>query len=1073
MRNCKRIFSLLLVFALGLSLLAALASCTPKPEDPTESDGEQHVHAFGDEWKNDETSHWHECTCGEKADLAEHTFGDWTEVKAPTETEDGLQERVCTTCSYKENKMVPSLSHTHTFGDEWKSDETSHWHECACGEKADSAEHTFGDWTEVKAPTETEDGLQERVCTVCSYRETKSVPALSHTHAFGSEWKSNAKEHWHVCACGEKSDSAAHTFGDWTVTKPATETEKGTKERACTVCGYKETATIPKVESTGISLRTAGGVDKFLQEYAFRNDPSALLDIKLAKNEAEAAQILLRSEDKDFLVKNITISSLRLSGGTATIPAENIKVYRQHYMYIDVHYSTANGQYPDGTYPDALIELKYDLSHYKNGLSVKKGNTQGYWITVKTSSDTPAGLYTGKVTVSTSLGNLEIPVNVTVWNIKISDESHFKTAYALYGLTDYDGQWTQYYDFLLSYRLSPMYPALNEGDHDVATRYGLSDYDKAFDRAQNGLVTSQFFNLNWRRSWQQIWMHNCGTYYVCPDKNNPVFPTNHTCSGCGKVMTESDSELQERFVFFDNFKEIYKAAQKALPGKIYAMTHDEPSWQLGAEKWVDEVYRFNSDVQKELPGVKALVTFDAPLPVLGTEAGDRLRYLPNVWCIKPSNYVNGDAKDLHAHGQELWFYACNWPIYPTFNTHIDSYQTAARVLSWLEYDLTIDGYFCYSAATNKRATNASHPDADIWKNPYAHLQGDSTGNTAASDPAGDNYIILQGRKGDGIIDENVPVPTIRLEALRDGMEDYEYLYLYEAKLKKIISSLKVNVDVRDIMQMLYDALYWDVADFTRDGERVLYVRERLAAMIQEDVDFLYTIARGGNTRTLTVYAKAGSTVTVNGKVLTGSNGKYTTTVTLTEGKVNEFTIAVNGKTATAFAFPKLASRSSDVADLDKVEEINAASKAEVSVKNGKLTAKLDEKNFTVIVPNSALLEPGFYNPYTYLRVNFSLDSNVTVSSIQLTVRGKTLDGRNVSKSCKVNNPAAGKDIDLRLTAQQLEVLQAGGAQLELRIVVKGSTTATLNTLTLTDNRTQLTADRNRAGVSSTPSIPQP
>ena len=94
MRNCKRIFSLLLVFALGLSLLAALASCTPKPEDPTESDGEQHVHAFGDEWKNDETSHWHECTCGEKANLAEHTFGDWTEVKAPTETENGLQERV-------------------------------------------------------------------------------------------------------------------------------------------------------------------------------------------------------------------------------------------------------------------------------------------------------------------------------------------------------------------------------------------------------------------------------------------------------------------------------------------------------------------------------------------------------------------------------------------------------------------------------------------------------------------------------------------------------------------------------------------------------------------------------------------------------------------------------------------------------------------------------------------------------------------------------------------------------------------------------------------------------------------
>ncbi len=34
------------------------------------------------------------------------------------------------------------------------------------------------------------------------------------------------------------------TFGDWVVTKEATCTEKGSKERICTVCGYKETAEI-------------------------------------------------------------------------------------------------------------------------------------------------------------------------------------------------------------------------------------------------------------------------------------------------------------------------------------------------------------------------------------------------------------------------------------------------------------------------------------------------------------------------------------------------------------------------------------------------------------------------------------------------------------------------------------------------------------------------------------------------------------------------------------------------------------------------------------------------------------
>lgn len=41
--------------------------------------------------------------------------------------------------------------------------------------------------------------------------------------------------------------NAEHTFGDWHVTKDATATEKGVKERICSVCGYKETAEVPAI----------------------------------------------------------------------------------------------------------------------------------------------------------------------------------------------------------------------------------------------------------------------------------------------------------------------------------------------------------------------------------------------------------------------------------------------------------------------------------------------------------------------------------------------------------------------------------------------------------------------------------------------------------------------------------------------------------------------------------------------------------------------------------------------------------------------------------------------------------
>ena len=68
----------------------------------------------------------------------------------------------------------------------------------------------------------------------------------SHTHTYGTEWKSDAYKHWHECSCGAKSEEAAHTAGEWIIDTPATATTSGTKHKECTVCGYTmATETIP------------------------------------------------------------------------------------------------------------------------------------------------------------------------------------------------------------------------------------------------------------------------------------------------------------------------------------------------------------------------------------------------------------------------------------------------------------------------------------------------------------------------------------------------------------------------------------------------------------------------------------------------------------------------------------------------------------------------------------------------------------------------------------------------------------------------------------------------------------
>ena len=139
--------------------------------------------------------------------------------------------------------MTPAADgHTHKYGTEWKYDETNHWHECECGNKADITAHTFKQIIDKEA-TATEKGSKHEECTVCGYKKAAvDIPKIdSHNHNYGTEWKYDETNHWHECEDGNKADITAHTFKQ-IIDKEATATEKGSKHEECTVCGYKKAA---------------------------------------------------------------------------------------------------------------------------------------------------------------------------------------------------------------------------------------------------------------------------------------------------------------------------------------------------------------------------------------------------------------------------------------------------------------------------------------------------------------------------------------------------------------------------------------------------------------------------------------------------------------------------------------------------------------------------------------------------------------------------------------------------------------------------------------------------------------
>ena len=59
-----------------------------------------HIHNHGTAWKSDADNHWHECPCGDRKDIAAHSFK-WVIDKEPTATRKGSKHEECTVCGIR------------------------------------------------------------------------------------------------------------------------------------------------------------------------------------------------------------------------------------------------------------------------------------------------------------------------------------------------------------------------------------------------------------------------------------------------------------------------------------------------------------------------------------------------------------------------------------------------------------------------------------------------------------------------------------------------------------------------------------------------------------------------------------------------------------------------------------------------------------------------------------------------------------------------------------------------------------------------------------------------------------
>ena len=105
----------------------------------------------------------------------------------------------------------------------------------------------------------------------------------------GTGWAHDAKNHWHVCRCGDIIDKAEHTF-EWVVDKPATVEAKGKKHQECAVCrerGKTEEIAILKPEITDGTGQTM--VVEAAKDLTFRSNAPLVFFQKVLVDDKEVA----------------------------------------------------------------------------------------------------------------------------------------------------------------------------------------------------------------------------------------------------------------------------------------------------------------------------------------------------------------------------------------------------------------------------------------------------------------------------------------------------------------------------------------------------------------------------------------------------------------------------------------------------------------------------------------------------------------------------------------------------------------------------------------------------------------
>ena len=451
-----------------------------------------------------------------------------------------------------------------------------------------------------------------------------------------------------------------------------------------------------------------------------------------ARGEGESVQIAVTALEQPL--RNVKVSVTPLVGPKGTLIFPELKLVG----YVPVQKPTPGGFGVAGRYPDPLLPLR--------PFDVPQGEHRCVWLTVWVPQKIEADSYEGAIIVEPeNAPNLTVPVRLRVFAVDLPKQSFLKTCVLIWDYKAkqvYGDAWTpersrRFYEQCLRYRFTPPPPL---------------PWDEVFVRRPDG---------TWAANWDEFdrvvetWMAKGAT----------AFSIGGILHWGVKLPPENErDDVAVKLRFLGEH-----LRQKGWSERFYFYVFDEPSTAQFAN--IEALCRF---VHDHAPNLNILLTagYGATGPFrthAPTPEGAAYRVLANfinIWVPHIDCFDEPFLRERKKAGDQVWMYVCISTVGKTYPDiwRIDWTGTAHRAIGWWLWRYGCDGflYWCVNYWTDDKGK-----PFDLFANPTAYPGGNGDGFLFYPDP----------QRGD-------PLPSVRAEIFRDGIEDYDLLCLLQTKVTK-------------------------------------------------------------------------------------------------------------------------------------------------------------------------------------------------------------------------------------------------------------------------------------------------